>query len=177
MKKGINNYNSLLIEALSEKPIAFNPMLAKIAGSALAGLFLSQMLYWRGKGINRIWIYKTIADLRSETAMTRSEQNRAIRIWRGLGILEVQLWGLPRRRHFKINIKNLTDLIKCTTGIGVHINTSQFAKSSKQVGQHRQNKTESTTKKTYRDFSLQERSEKSIFDEIDFDKIFTHPNG
>lgn len=40
------NYNTKLLEVLSIKPIAFNPLLAKVTGSVKAGLLLSQLLYW-----------------------------------------------------------------------------------------------------------------------------------
>jgi hypothetical protein len=89
----------------------FNSALGKIAKSATAGLFMSQLLYWWGKGSNEKWIYKTIREMQEETCLTRSEQDRAIKIWKKLEILKVERGGMPRKRYFQINIDGLTDLL------------------------------------------------------------------
>ncbi|MHB8860396.1 MAG: hypothetical protein ACYC48_01525 [Minisyncoccota bacterium] len=105
------NKNSELLAILGEKPIAFNASLAQVVGSATSGLFMSQMLYWCGKGRDKEWVYKTIREFEEETCLTRSEQVRAIRSWKKLGVLEVELRGLPRKRHFRIDEARLTDLV------------------------------------------------------------------
>ncbi len=106
-KKLEKSYNRLLLELLEQRPIAFNPLLAKVANSARAGLFISQLLFWWNKGSEVGWIYKTINEVREETTLSRSEQDGAICIWKRLGILEVQLRGIPRRRYFKIDTDKL----------------------------------------------------------------------
>lgn len=105
------NYNSTLIEILGAKPIAFNPMLAKLGKSATAGLFLSQFLFWKGKGRDKEWVYKTIKEFEEETSLTRSEQDRAIRKWKELGVLEVEKRGIPQKRHFRIDYEKLLVLL------------------------------------------------------------------
>jgi len=111
-KRVEENFNTQIIKWLSTKPIAFNPYLAKISGKATAGLFMSQLLYWWGKGSEEDWIYKTIDEFSGETCLTRSEQDTAIRIWKQLGILEVKKKGIPPKRHFKIDIERLMILLK-----------------------------------------------------------------
>lgn len=106
------NVNSLILKMISVKPIAFNPELARIAGSATAGLFLSQLLYWWNKGSRKDCIYKTIKDFEYETCLTRSEQNRAIKIWTDLGVLKVKNEGLPRKRHFYIDTEKLIEMLE-----------------------------------------------------------------
>ncbi|MFZ5982482.1 MAG: hypothetical protein ACOYS2_02855 [Patescibacteria group bacterium] len=106
------NTNSLLIAKYNEKPVLFNPGLGRISKSATAGLFLSQLLYWHKKGWNKEWVYKTIKEIKGETCLTRSEQSRAIKIWGELGVLEVKLRSIPRRRFFKINLEKLNELLK-----------------------------------------------------------------
>jgi len=106
MKKE-KSYNKVILEVLGTKPIAFNPVLAKLAKSTTAGLFMSQLLYWWDKGKEEGWIFKTIEEINRETYLNRSEQDRAIKAWKSLGILEVKLIGLPAKRHFKINIETL----------------------------------------------------------------------
>lgn len=106
------NTNSSLIERYQEKPVLFNPGLGRISKSAIAGLFMSQMLYWHQKGRDKEWTYKTRREFELETCLTRSEQDRAIIIWKRLGTLEVKKRGIPQRRFFRINIERLNELLK-----------------------------------------------------------------
>jgi hypothetical protein len=94
------NKQRMLMEILGAKPIAFNPQLARLCGSVKAGLFLSQLLYWTNKTEDE-WIYKTIAEFEEETALSREEQDGAIRRLKQLGFIEVEVRGMPARRYFK----------------------------------------------------------------------------
>ncbi len=105
------NYNKKLLEVLSVKPIAFNPLLAKLTGSVKAGLLLSQLLYWWGKGQDPESIYKTIKEIKDETALSRSEQDGAIKKIKELDLMEVELKGIPPTRHFKLNLQKISNLI------------------------------------------------------------------
>lgn len=105
------NTNSSLIERYKEKPVAFNPGLARISDSATAGLFLSQLLYWHQKGRDKEWVYKTIKEFQEETCLCRSEQDRAIKKWKRLGVLEVKRKGIPQRRFFRIDTEKLNGLL------------------------------------------------------------------
>ena len=70
------------------KTIAFNPVFAKISGSANAGLFLSQLFYWTGRGsINDEWIHKTQKEWENETFLTAAEQKTARLQLRKIGVL------------------------------------------------------------------------------------------
>ena len=147
-EKPHQNYNSLIIELLGEKPIAFNPMLAQIAKSALAGLFLSQLLYWWKKGSDPDWVYKTIKEVQQETFMTRSEQDRAIKIWKNLGVIKVELRNIPRRRYFHIHKDRFIFLLENTSGKQLSQRANQYAESCKQESKQQQtNYTESTQEK------------------------------
>lgn len=157
-KKVSKNYNSALLEQMSERPIVFNPALARLAKSAGAGLFLSQLLYWWKKGSNPDWIYKTIAEIQGETSLTRSEQERAIKIWKGLGILVVERKGIPAKRHFHIDTLKLTNLVSSPNA------ANKFARSNKQACSKEQTITESTQETTSRDFVLQTMRRPETFD-------------
>lgn len=76
-----------------------------------AGLLLSQLLFWHGKGAKKPWTYKTIEELRLETGLSRTEQQTAIKALVRLGILELTLKGVPAKRHFKIDIGKLHELL------------------------------------------------------------------
>ena len=106
------NTNSLLIGRYDEKPVLFNPGLGRISKSSTAGLFMSQMLYWHQKGRNKEWVYKTIKEFNRETCLTRSEQDRAIKKWKSLGILEIERRSIPRRRFFRVDVEKLNGLLK-----------------------------------------------------------------
>ena len=79
----------LLIHELMQRPIAFHPALARAAGSAAAGLFLSQLYYWHGKGMHPAgWIYKDNKEWQQETCLTQDEQRGARKLLRSKGIIE-----------------------------------------------------------------------------------------
>lgn len=155
-KKIAENLNSILIELVGARPVVLNLVLAQIAKSILAGIFLSQILYWHGKGAQKDWIFKTIAEFESETCMTRSQQTLAIRIWKAFHVLEVEIRGIPPKRHFKTNLKVLFSLIEKHTGRKIRILANQYVESGKSIFKYRQNTTESTPKKTFINSSSQE---------------------
>ncbi len=153
-KKVSKNYNSLLIEMIAERPVLFNAALARIAKSAIAGLFLSQLLYWWEKGNDKHWVYKTIREFEEETALNRSEQDRAIRIWKDLGVLIVERRGIPQKRYFHIFIPHLEKLIGEYRQGQRGDRATQFAESDKLIGRDVQTITESTQENTSRDHVL-----------------------
>lgn len=133
-----SNVNSILIKSLGTRPIAFNPDLAKIAGSASAGLFMSQLLYWWDKGCKKDCIYKTIKEFQKETYLTRSEQTTAIKKWKNLGILEVKAKGIPPKRHFYLDNDKLIKMLSKIAeerGIEGHYRNQnvEFGKSSTNI--------------------------------------------
>ncbi len=140
-KKVSENYNTMIIKALSVKPVAFNPLLAKLSGNACAGLFMSQLLYWWNKGSNDNWIYKTIKEIEEETSLTRSEQDTAIKTWLRLQVLQVKKCGVPPKRHFNIDTDKLFGLLKDVLSVK---STNQFAGNSKSICDNQQHITEST---------------------------------
>jgi len=78
-----------LLQQLLAQPIAFHPALARAAGGAAAGLFLSQLFYWSGKGKHADgWIYKDADEWERETCLTRAEQRTARNALRGKGLIE-----------------------------------------------------------------------------------------
>lgn len=97
---------------LLRRPIAFHRAFAEIAKGATSGLFLSQLFYWSDKGDDpEGWIYKTIEQWQEETALTRSEQERARKILSELGLLEVERRGLPARLFFRLDVNRLASLL------------------------------------------------------------------
>jgi hypothetical protein len=111
--KNVNGTLQNTITALlTDRPIAYHPVIAKAVKSVTAGVFLSQFLYWtpRTKDPNG-WIYKTQADIYEETALTRREQETARRILREKGVLEEKKAGVPCRLYFRVNMAALVNLL------------------------------------------------------------------
>jgi hypothetical protein len=107
-----NEYQKLLLTVAGARPIAFNPALAHALGSAKAGLFLSQLLFWCDKGYKDQWIYKTIEEMQKETALSKKEQNTAIKICKKYSLIETKLMGIPAKRHFHLSKDNIIEFLK-----------------------------------------------------------------
>ena len=103
-KSTISNSKDGLLNVLSS-PIAYYVTFAKIAGSVAAGVMLSQLVYWTGKGNNPDgWIWKTAAEMEEETGLTRREQETARRRLRERGFIEERLAGVPATLHYRVNL-------------------------------------------------------------------------
>lgn len=111
-----NIYQKMVADVLGTRQIAFNPDLARITKSVEAGLLLSQLLYWYKKGYNPEWFYKTIEEIKKETYLTRSQQDTAIKKCSNLGLIEIKLMGIPRKRYFNIKFEKIVELLKITYG-------------------------------------------------------------
>ena len=104
--------NEAIKNLLTDKPIAYHPILARIGGSITAGIFLSQLLYWTGKGAAPDgWIWKTQEEMETETALTRYEQEGARKNLLKRGILEEQRRGIPARMYYRVNLDALGELL------------------------------------------------------------------
>ena len=121
MKK---NMNSRLVELIGIRPILYNPILADISESVIAGIFMSQLLYWCNKGNKNgyisDWFYKTIDELYEETKLKRNEQDRAIKIWNNLEILFIEKRGMPQKRYFRIDHDKLDKAINNKMGTDLY---------------------------------------------------------
>ena len=113
-----NKYQRALYATLGGKTIAYNASIARALGSVKAGVLMAQLLYWEGMGKDKIWTYKTAEELYEETALTRREQDSAIRKCSERGVLEVKLARIPATRHFRINKERLAELLSSFTQKG-----------------------------------------------------------
>lgn len=151
-----NKYQKIVASILGTRPIAFNPDLAKALGSVNAGLFLSQLLFWWDKGADKNWIYKTIKEVEDETALSRAEQDTAIKICKKFSLLRVKLKGIPAKRHFCLDIPKIVDLLETT----LSKNDNQVCRHhTNLIAESAQSNSETTTKNTNKD-SLFTRGDK-----------------
>jgi hypothetical protein len=124
--------NNIPLKAL-DRPIAFHRIFAEITDSATTGLFLSQLFYWHPRSSDPDhWIWKTQDEWTSETCLSRSEQERARRTLRDLGILEEVKRGIPAKLFYKLNEQRFSCLITD------HIETGRKDFASKDAGSCKQ---------------------------------------
>lgn len=136
-----------LIEAMNDKPIAFNPIYVKIGCGINGALMLSQLVYWTSRTKNKDgWIYKTHEEWGQETGLTRREQDTARKTLKSLGFLVEKKAGVPCKLHFRVERENLyKSLIKYSESL----DSSQLHKSAKLDAQNSQTNTENT----YREYT------------------------
>ena len=146
-----NKYQKIIAEVLGTKLIAFNPDLARVLGSAKAGLLLNQLLYWWKKGNNPEWIYKTIKDIEKETTLSRTEQETAIEKCIKFNLMEMKRKGIPAKRHFRLHINEIVKLLGCTL---LKTNKQDCIKPANLITENLQTNTESNTKNTNKENSL-----------------------
>lgn len=78
-----------LLQELFSRPIAFHRALARAAGSAAAGLFLSQLNYWSERSTHCDgWVYKSAREWTDETCLTVDEQRGARKMLLSKGLIE-----------------------------------------------------------------------------------------
>ena len=124
----------LLRAVLCDRPIAYHPMLARALGGVTTGVFLSQLLYWSGKGHDPTgWIYKTQAEWEQETGLTRLEQETARKHLRDAGVLEEKREGLPARLFYRVDFSALTNKLECGKPTSLDVGNQQSSKSETDI--------------------------------------------
>lgn len=103
---------------LGDRPIAYHPILARVAGSVPAGILLGQLLYWdsvmsTARGATwEGWFYKSSKEINQETALGRYAQDCAREELRARGLIETKLRGVPATTHYKIDFDALEHAIE-----------------------------------------------------------------
>jgi len=93
------------------RPVLLIPVFVPMFKSLTCAVFLSQILYWTGKGKNSDWVYKTIKEMRSETGLSRRQQDNAISVLERLGVITKKLTrSIPPKRNFRVKIDKLDKL-------------------------------------------------------------------
>lgn len=96
---------------LSDRPVAYHPMIAHILGGVKEALFVCQLLYWHDKGkLLDGWIWKTQREWTEETGLSRYEQEGARKRLIEKGVLEEKLKGIPATLHYRLDLDCLYEL-------------------------------------------------------------------
>ena len=118
-----------LLEVVTSKPIAYYVAFANVGGGVTSGVFLSQLLYWTGKGKDPDgWIYKVQGEWEQETGLTRREQETARKRLRQVGILQEKRAGVPARLHYRVDVDKLIDLLADKSGDSGQSSLAESAK-------------------------------------------------
>jgi hypothetical protein len=114
----VDSKNIRRVKAEKEKEAFFNFFASQrvsypadfinVFGSHQAAVFLSQLIYWHGKGSDKEgWIYKTQAELEAEIGLTRRQQDAVRKRFRNAHLIEEKFSGIPRRLYFRLKMDNL----------------------------------------------------------------------
>lgn len=99
----VNLQLTALIDAMNDKPIAFNRHYVGLGCGINGALMLSQMIYWSKRTKDRNgYFYKTQDEWEQETGLTRWEQETARKKLRELGFVSEHKHGVPCKVHFRV---------------------------------------------------------------------------
>jgi hypothetical protein len=99
-------------DMLPNRVVGYSPDLARMVGGATTGLFLSQLLFLSDKGANpEGWVYKSEAEMGTETGLTKREQQTARRKLLALGVIAIMRGGFRNTYHFKVLWEKLYQVI------------------------------------------------------------------
>lgn len=113
------------------RAIAYFPQLGIHLGSPLAGIFLSQLVYWHDKTDCNLGVYKTSEEWQKETGLTYSHQKTARKLLKDLGILSETEKRLEHKLYFRLNIEKFDEWFeKC-------INSDQNSESKTAISRTR----------------------------------------
>ncbi len=123
-------------DLLGKGVIAYHPDFAAIGGGVCAGVLLSQLFYWHDRGRDPAgWIYKTRAEWKRETGLSRSQQETARRQLRERGILEERIGGLPARLYYRLDTARVIELLTEHAAGGAWASQAQVREGSAAVGE------------------------------------------
>lgn len=104
--------NLLVLDAYSDRPIAFNRHYVTIGCGITGALMLSQAVYWSKRTKDKDgWFYKTQAEWELETGLTRREQDTARSRLESLGVLYVERRGIPAQLFYKVDVMQIHNLL------------------------------------------------------------------
>ena len=106
----MNHEIQSVFSSLTDRPIAFQPIYAKITGSITSGLLLSQITYW-AKIMKYEEFYKTDRELYEELCMGRYELDRAKKVLANLSLVSIVRKGVPAKSFYKLDMERLISLI------------------------------------------------------------------
>ena len=107
--------------------VPYYPRLAKLVGGVKAAVMLSRAVSWTRQvthsGDSRHkdgWFWKSIAEWREETGLSRREQDTGRATLKDMGLIEERLRGLPAQLHYRVDLDRLGTLLGQQIGRPYH---------------------------------------------------------
>jgi len=102
----------MTLSDLLDRPIAFHRSFVSLTGSVNAALVLSQAIYWQRRVTEAHggWWYKTRAQWREETGLSRREQETTRKRLRDNGILLEERRGMPAKIWYRLELKKIAKI-------------------------------------------------------------------
>jgi hypothetical protein len=95
--------------SLLDRPIAYQACFVRFGG-VTGAVLLSQLVYWHNR-MDGSWFYKTQKEIKSETGLSRDEQETARRRLVSAGVLEEARRGVPAKLFFRVKADRLEALL------------------------------------------------------------------
>ena len=106
----MNDQAATVFDHLTDRPIAYFPCFARIAGSLTAGVLLAQLLYWH-KAVKGREFFKKDLELIKETALTWHEFRAAKSRLKLLKFIQTKRKMSPAVTHYTINKTTIIEAI------------------------------------------------------------------
>ncbi|MDK2631969.1 conserved phage C-terminal domain-containing protein [Pantoea stewartii subsp. indologenes] len=100
--------------SLLDRPIAYQACFVRFGG-VTGAVLLSQLVYWHNR-MDGSWFYKTQKEIKSETGLSREEQETARRRLISAGVLEEDRRGVPAKLFFRVKADRLEALLLKSEG-------------------------------------------------------------
>jgi hypothetical protein len=117
-----------LLEALSHRPIAYNPIFRYIGGSTLSGIMLAQVLYWRNQMGHEF--YKTNDDFMFELHFSEYELKKAKKELAKSKVVTMVRRGVPAKTFYDIDFERLQKAVIAATEKAESVKAEYMAKKA-----------------------------------------------
>lgn len=94
------------------RAVSYHPKLAKPLGGANAVLFFEQIFFWMDKTDNPLGVFKTAAELETETGLSVQEQRTARAKLRERGILIETEKRIEHKIYYRIDLDKFNELVE-----------------------------------------------------------------
>ena len=84
-------------------PIVVHSNLTRFLGSVTASILLSHVIYWSERTNNALGFYRTLSELKAETALTDNELRSARKLLVNLGLVKETYQRLEHKLYFKFD--------------------------------------------------------------------------
>jgi hypothetical protein len=97
---------------LLDRPIAFHRCFAELAGSIEGGIFLSQVVYWRSRGTDDGWFYKSSVEWTDETMLSEEQQRRIRKRLVEAGFIKERYERAEHKLYFQLQESAISEALK-----------------------------------------------------------------